>query len=95
MSGRRSNHRYRVRNARGILRVLRDVTVKRGPENEFIAISGEPAALGESFALERIVDGAAVATKVRVIESRPTMVNGSLRHRLRLKPIDERAIHDE
>ena len=87
MSGRRSNYRYGITNAEGILQVLRDVTVRRGVENEFVAISDEPAVSGELLMLERIVDGATVAAKVCVVESRPALVGGSVRHRLRLKAI--------
>ena len=90
MSGRRSNDRYGITNAQGILQILRDVTVQRGVENEFVAISDEPAVSGEVLTLERIVDGATVVSTVRVVESRPAVVRGSVRHRLRLKAIDAR-----
>jgi hypothetical protein len=95
MSGRRASYRYGVTNAEGTLRLLWDVTVQRGVADEFVAISGEPAAFGELFTLERIVNGIPVSSQVCVIESRPSLVSGSVRHRLRLKPIDEIDSEDE
>ena len=89
MSGRRRHDRYGVMNAVGILRVLREVTVQRGVDNEFVAISDTPAAIGELLALERIVNGTHVTVQVCVIDSRPAVVGRSLRHRLQLKPCDE------
>jgi len=78
-------------NAEGTLRVSRDVTVRPGVENEFIAIGSEPAACGERLTLERIVNGATVTEHVVVDDSRPALVDGSVRHRLRLRRIDEPA----
>jgi hypothetical protein len=89
MSGRRGNCRYGVTNAEATVRVLREVTVQNGAGDEFVAISGEPAAAGDVFILDRIVDHAKVSSRVSVIDSRPAVVNGSVRYRLRLKPLDE------
>jgi hypothetical protein len=71
------------------MRVLSSVTIRRGADDEYVAISGDPAAIGDLLTLERVVDGVMVAATVRVVESRPAVVRGSIRHRLRLKPIDE------
>jgi hypothetical protein len=43
----RAEQTYRVTHTEGSLRVLRDVIVRRGVKNEFVAINGEPAAAGE------------------------------------------------
>jgi len=85
MSGRRKYHRYSVTNAGGKLKVVRDVTIWRDIEDDFIAISDEPEATGEWLVLERVVNGTLMTIEVCVIESHPTMVNGSIRHRLRLR----------
>jgi hypothetical protein len=85
MSGRRGQHRYGVTNADGSLRTVRDVTIRGGSENEFVAISEEPAAAGEILTLERVVEGKPVVSRVVVIDSRLVMVRGSVRYRLRLK----------
>jgi len=85
MSGRRGYYRYRLTNTGGSLRVMRDVTFRRECNNEFVVISEEPEATGESLILEHVVDGTVMATRVRVVESHPTIVNGSVRHRMRLR----------
>jgi hypothetical protein len=66
------------------LRVVRDVTIWRN-QNELIATSESPAAAGELLVLERIVNGDTVAVEVCVVECRPTLVSGVMRHRLRLR----------
>jgi hypothetical protein len=86
MSGRRNYHRYGVANAGGSLRVVRDVVVQPGAGNEFVVISDEPAAIGDLLTLERMVDGFHTSIEVAVVDSRPAIVNGSMRHRVRLKP---------
>jgi len=88
MSGRRSYYRYVVTNTGGCLRVVRDVTTWRGNDNEFVVISEEPEATGEFLTLERVVNGAVMAIQVCVIESHPTIVNGSVRYCLRLRSSD-------
>ena len=72
----------------GVLRVLHDVDVLHGNGAEVIVISIEPATPGDVMTIEH-VDRAGVSTVVRIVESRPVMVDGSLRHRLRLRPLDE------
>jgi hypothetical protein len=92
MSGRRNYHRYGVNDAGGCLRVVRDVVIRRGVANEFVVISDEPAAVGELLTLERMVDGLQTAIEVAVVDSRPAIVNGSMRHRVRLKPTSTREV---
>jgi hypothetical protein len=91
MLGRRRNFRHGVMNAEGVLRVLRDVTVSRAAADEFVAISTEPAVRGERLTLERTVDGRTVVEAVLVVEAKPALVRGSLRHRLRLRGLDRSA----
>jgi hypothetical protein len=74
-----------VVNVRGTLRVLRDVNVRRGPDDEFIAISRERAVAGELLTLDRVVDGTTISALVNVVDCRPVIVEGSVRHRLRLR----------
>ncbi len=88
MSGRRVDQRYSVGHAEGVLRVLRDVTVRRGAANGFVVISTDAAGAGEVLVLERIVAGSVVGTEVRVVDSRPVLVNGCVRHQLRLAPMN-------
>jgi hypothetical protein len=89
MSGRRGYHRYGVTNTGGCLRVVRDVVLRRECGNEFVVISEEPEVTGESLTLERVVNGAVMATQVCVVDSHPTVVNGSVRYCMRLRSSDD------
>jgi hypothetical protein len=82
-------------NADATVRILREVTVQNGVEGEFVAISAEPAALGDVFTLERIDSHSMISSRVQVIDSRPAVVNGSVRYRLRLKLISEASASDD
>ena len=88
MFGRRNYHRYGVSNAEGHLRVVRDVTVFHGVEHEFVVISEDPEPSGEQLTLERIVDGQVTSMDVSVVDSQPAIVDGTIRHRLRLKSLN-------
>lgn len=90
MSGRRGFYRYGVTNAGGSLRTVRDVAIWKAAEDEYVVLSDQPEATGESLTLERIVDGAVRAIDVFVIDSYPVIVDGSVRHRLRLRRTGER-----
>src|SRR5262245_57252898 len=85
MSKRRSHQRYVVTNANGSLKVVSDVSIWRDDEDMFVAISEAPAAAGEPLMLEQIVNGETISVPVTVVESRPMLVAGRIRHRLRLR----------
>lgn len=87
MFGRRGHVRLNLTTAwNGILRILQDVVVLRGATTgEFVAISREPAVVGESLTLDLTSGDSAIALPVQVEEVRPVMVDGALRHRLVLK----------
>jgi hypothetical protein len=72
-------------NGDGSLRVVHDVTLWLGDENEFVATSETPAIAGELLVLERHVNGETSVVPVYVLESRPIFVSGRLRHRLLLR----------
>jgi hypothetical protein len=89
MSGRRSHPRFAVTNPWvGAIKVLRDVVVSRIERDELLAVSNVAAIVGETLSLDLIGDGQAVALKVRVMDSRPVIVDGAVRHRVRLMPLD-------
>jgi hypothetical protein len=94
MSGRRSFYRYGVMNADGSLRVVRDVMVWRDADNGFIVVGDEPEATGELLTLERVVNGTVITIEVTVIDSHPAIVNGAVRHRLRLRSSDSDERHE-
>ena len=66
------------------MRVLRDVVVNRADGNEVHAVSQVAAVVGEEMTLDLMGAGAAMALKVKVVESRPLMVEGVVRHQVKL-----------
>ena len=85
MSGRRSHARFVVAAPwDGALRVLRDVVIDRTSREELLAVSHVPGVAGEEMSLDLMASGMTLALRVRVIESRPVIVDGSVRHRIRL-----------
>ncbi len=67
-----------------VLRVLRDVIVHRAGDHEWVAIGREPAVVGETLMLD-VDDGDAWhRLTMCVIESRPIILDGDMRHRIRL-----------
>lgn len=66
------------------MRVLRGVVIERMEHRELVAISQTPAVVGEEMLLELFSGNGSIALKVRVLDSRPLVISGSMRHRLRL-----------
>lgn len=88
MSGRRSYARFSIEPAgHGVLRVMRDVVVQQAGGEELIVIGREAAAVGELLTLELAAGDAGSHLSVRVAECRPVLVDGSMRHRLRLQVV--------
>jgi uncharacterized lipoprotein YbaY len=85
MSGRRSHPRFAVASPwSGAIRILRDVVIDRTERDELLAVSNVAAVAGEMLSLDLIGGGQNVAIKVRVIDSRPVIIDGTVRHRVRL-----------
>jgi hypothetical protein len=88
MLDRRRDKRYRLTEpATGMLRMCRDVIVSPQGLDEWIAISREAAVTGETLILDLpdMEDGDPNRRfPVCVIESRPVIVDGEMRHRIRL-----------
>jgi hypothetical protein len=88
MSGRRSHARFAVvPSAEGLLSVLRDVIVQRVDKGEVIAISREPGVVGEAILVEVPTAPTSERVYARIVESRPLIVDGNVRHRLQLQAI--------
>ena len=69
----------------GTMRVWRDVSVAADAiGKEFSVVSDEPAALHEEMTLGLAGPEGRVDVRVRVLESRPQVVDGIVRHQLRL-----------
>jgi hypothetical protein len=89
MSGRRSHPRFAVASPwSGAISILRDVVIDRTNRDELLAISNAAAVVGEMLSLDLIGGGQTVAIKVRVIDSRPVIIEGTVRHRVRLAVSD-------
>jgi hypothetical protein len=72
----------------GVIKVLRDVVVNRVGRDELLAVSNVPAIVGETLSLDLIGAGQAVAMKVRVLDSRPVIIDGTVRHRVQLAAVE-------
>jgi hypothetical protein len=88
MSGRRSYARFNISpSSEGVLRVLRDVTVQGAHNDEIVVIGREAGVIGELMTIEVTESPATIDGHVRVIESVPVIVDGAVRHRLRLRRV--------
>jgi hypothetical protein len=77
--------------SQGVLYVLRDAVVQPTGAGQWFAVSREGSAVGEILMLDVGADGRSRRLRVRVMESRPVMVNGALRHGIRLEALTELA----
>ena len=92
MSGRRSHPRFALANPwDGALQVARDVVVSRADDHELVALSHLPGIVGEEMSLGVLGGGESVQMKVTVVESRPVIVDGALRHHIRLSVVHAEA----
>lgn len=66
------------------LKVPGDVTVERYSGDEVWVVSGSPARVDEVLTLDLIGSEPAITINVRVVESTPVLVDGAIRHGLRL-----------
>jgi len=69
-----------------MMRISSDVTVKEGDNGDLIVTSCEARSPGEVLTLELVNEPSHMAL-VRVAESRPIIVEGSVQYRLRLTPL--------
>lgn len=89
MSGRRRHERFAPAQPwDGALKVLRDVIVQEDRTGGLVAIGQAPGVIGEQMTLDLAGAGYVVTFKVRVQESRPVILDGNVRHRVRLEVLD-------
>ena len=85
MSGRRGHQRLNMGGAgSAVVRVTRDVVIDGIDHEELVVISQAAAVIGEEMSLELFSGSGCIALKVRVLASRPVVIGGSMRHRLRV-----------
>jgi hypothetical protein len=87
MSLRRRSSRVQVVNAEGLLRVWRDVVGHRTDAGEYLVVSNEAAVKGERLTVY-FADGQRRPIPVRVVDSQLIIRDGSVKHELRLSPLD-------
>ena len=75
-----------VGNTDGVLRVWHDVSGQRTANGDYLVISHEARRKGER--LKMYLATSEQPVDVTVLESRPTMVNGLVRHQLCLQPVN-------
>jgi hypothetical protein len=90
MLGRRSHPRCVIpASVEGVLNVSRDVLVRARDSDHVTVVSREPGVPGERGQLTTPA-ASAESVAVRVLSSRPIVMDGAVRHVLRLKLIVER-----
>ena len=89
MLGRRSYERFSlVPPVEGTLRIFQDVVLERGQDGDLVAYGREAGIVGEVLAIDDAQAHVKAGLMVRVVESRPVIVQGAVRHRLRLEPAE-------
>ena len=89
MLGRRSHERFSVAPpVEGTLRVFQDVMIHRTHEGDLVALASEAGIVGELLTLDESHGADMETVIVRVVESRPVVMEGAIRHRLRLEPYE-------
>jgi hypothetical protein len=91
MSGRRNQSRVTFANASGVLRVSRDVLVKKVVKDELVAVSNEPGVAGDVLTIAFSMNQVRETVRVQVMASRPRLVNGAVKHELQLRRIESHA----
>ncbi len=85
MPGRRRDQRFTLSVPwEGALRVLNDVVIERYDDKEMWIVSSAPAHRDEVLMLDATGLEPAVVMAVRVTNSVPVLIDGVVRHRLRL-----------
>ena len=97
MSGRRIYSRYqRATPWAGQMRISRDVAVQvDGTSSEIAVLSDVPGVVDEELTLVLVSSAGNMDLRVKVVDSRPQIVEGVLRHRVRLQLLAAETTGDE
>jgi hypothetical protein len=88
MLGRPKEKRFKLIEPAEVLRVIRDVIVYHIGDQQWIAVDREPAVVGEILMLHVNEGDSRKRLTMCVIESRPVILDGNVRYRIRLQ-LDE------
>jgi hypothetical protein len=72
--------------AEGVLRLARDIGLHQRHDGDWTATSREAGVVGEIVLIDLLDEGSTVAA--RIVESRPFVTHGAVRHRLWLRKLD-------
>jgi hypothetical protein len=87
MLGRRSHARISLESgAEGVLSLARDISVRTSGDGHLVAISRDAAAIGERVRVLLSDDDVTVVAEI--IESKPVICDGAVRHRLVMRCFD-------
>jgi HSP20 family molecular chaperone IbpA len=82
------------------MRISRDVSVQvDGTSNEITVLTEVPGVVDEELTLALVSNAGNMDLRVKVVDSRPQVVDGILRHRVRLQLLtaeagtDDRSVH--
>ena len=90
MSGRRMNSRLRVEYPwSGTMRLSRQVSIHDATGQGIVVMSATPGVIDEELLLEMVNGEETARLRAKVVESRPVIVDGSVRHRVRLVVDDD------
>ena len=88
MSDRRSHPRFSLLpSPEGVLRVLRDVVVQSAAKEQLVLVGWHPGVRGELVSVH-LPDDSCESVIAQVLESQPVVVDGTVRHQLRLRQLD-------
>jgi hypothetical protein len=89
MAGRRRDQRFVLSVPwEGALRLPTDVVIEQYDEHEVWVVSPSPAHRDEVLTLDTTGSGPVTTVSVRVAESVPVLIDGVVRHRLRLAIVE-------
>jgi hypothetical protein len=74
----------------GTMRVSRHVSIHHTAGQDFVVTSATPGVVDEELTLEMVSGERVARLRAKVLESRPVVVDGSVRHRVRLVVLDDK-----
>lgn len=86
---RRRDSRLEIGSAHGVLRVWQDVSLHRTEAGDYLVISSQARSKGERLTIHLATSDRPV--HVRVLDSRPTLLEGTVCHQVRLQPMPDDA----
>ena len=84
----------RFSNTQGVLVVSHDIVLKRATDREFVAVADQSALAGDTLVVTVASRDGDRTETVRVIASRPVVVDGIVKHEVKLSRINGNAGHD-